>query len=131
MRFPCPCCGHLTLDEGPGDYELCPVCFWEDDGHQLRYPMSPDGANGVSLTEAQQVYAGSGAMHPDFRGKVRTPRRDEPLDDGWRLFDPALDWTNPVLDGDQWPVNHDALYYWRATYWNGDQHALPHAPRLG
>ena len=25
-RFPCPCCGHLTLPAGPGDYELCPVC---------------------------------------------------------------------------------------------------------
>ena len=27
----CPCCGSLTLPAG-GQYELCPVCFWEDDG---------------------------------------------------------------------------------------------------
>ncbi|MEV5002836.1 CPCC family cysteine-rich protein [Nocardioides sp. LML1-1-1.1] len=127
-RLPCPCCGHLTLDEGPGDFEICEVCFWEDDGVQLRYPMSPEGPNGVSLMEAQQAYTRSGAMHPGFRRKVRTPHHDEPLDAGWRPFDPALDWTNPALDGDQWPVNAEALYYWRDTYWNGDQHRLPAAP---
>ncbi len=29
--YPCPCCSFLTLS-GRGDYEICPVCFWEDDG---------------------------------------------------------------------------------------------------
>lgn len=124
-RFPCPCCGHLTLDSGPGDYDLCPVCFWEDDGGQLRFPMSPDGANGISLMEAQGIYAKRGAMHSDFVRKVRKARADEPLDDGWRPFDPDRDWTEPALAGDQWPVNAAALYYWRPTYWNGDQHTLP------
>lgn len=127
MRFPCPCCGHLTLGDGPDDVDLCPVCFWEHDAHQLRYPMSAEGPN-VSLVEAQQAYARYGAMDRGFRGKVRPPRPDEPLDAGWRPFDPATDWTNPALDGDQWPVNADALYYWRDTYWNGDQHRLPAAP---
>lgn len=127
--FPCPCCGRLTLSRGPGAYELCPVCFWEDDPEQLRYPMSADGVNGVSLVEAQAAYRRLGAVGKDFKKKVRQPRRDEPLDDGWRPFDPAQDWTNPVLDGDQWPVNAEALYYWRPTYWNGDQHRLPEPPR--
>jgi hypothetical protein len=124
-RFPCPCCGHLTLDSGPGDYELCPVCFWEDDGGQLRFPMSADGANGISLMEAQRVYAKRGAMDGDFARNVRRARRDEPIEDGWRPFDPDLDWSEPALAGDQWPVNLEALYYWRSTYWNGDQHKLP------
>ncbi len=27
-RFPCPCCGFLTLpEEPPGTYDICPVCF--------------------------------------------------------------------------------------------------------
>ncbi|GAB7006957.1 hypothetical protein JCM18899A_44300 [Nocardioides sp. AN3] len=124
-RFPCPCCGHLTLPQGPGDYELCPICFWEDDGGQLRYPLSPDGANGISLAEAQQVYRRLGAMDQVFKRKVRKPRQDEPVDEGWRPFDPDLDWTVPALDDDRWPVNTEALYYWRPTYWNGDQHRLP------
>lgn len=28
---PCPCCGFLTLGER-SNFEICPVCFWEDDG---------------------------------------------------------------------------------------------------
>lgn len=28
--FACPCCGYLTLDER-GEFEICNVCFWEDD----------------------------------------------------------------------------------------------------
>lgn len=128
MRFPCPCCGHLSLRTGPGDFELCEICRWEDDDGQLRYPMSPDGANGISLMQAQQAYARGGASDKNGRRRARRPRADEPLDDGWRPFDPALDWTDPVLTGDQWPVNPEALYYWRDTYWNGDQHRLPAAP---
>jgi hypothetical protein len=29
--YPCPCCGFVTLSER-SVYEICPVCFWEDDG---------------------------------------------------------------------------------------------------
>ena len=124
-RHPCPCCGHLALPQGPGDYELCPVCFWEDDIAQLRWPMSPDGANGISLMEAQQTYQRIGAMDKEFRRQVRRARRSEPLEEGWRPFDPSVDWTAPTLDGERWPKNYEALYYWRTTYWNGDPDRLP------
>ncbi|WGL51639.1 CPCC family cysteine-rich protein [Nocardioides sp. BP30] len=127
-RFPCPCCGHLTLPEGPGDFGLCPVCFWEDDPGQLRRPLSPVGANGISLAEAQQSYRRLGAMSRTFQSRVRAPRPDEPLDAGWRPFDPAVDGNAPELDGDRWPVNPEALYYWRPTSWNGDQHRLSLPP---
>ncbi|NJP26805.1 hypothetical protein FLW53_21955 [Microbispora sp. SCL1-1] len=29
--YPCPCCGFLALNVR-GGYEICPVCFREDDG---------------------------------------------------------------------------------------------------
>jgi Cysteine-rich CPCC len=29
--YRCPCCGFITLTERSAD-EICPVCFWEDDG---------------------------------------------------------------------------------------------------
>ena len=29
--YRCPCCGFKTL-YGRGHDEICPVCFWEDDG---------------------------------------------------------------------------------------------------
>ena len=28
----CPCCGACTLDSR-GEFEICRVCWWEDDGH--------------------------------------------------------------------------------------------------
>lgn len=120
-RWPCPCCGHLTLDEGPGDYELCPVCGWEDDGGQLRWPLSSDGANGISLVEAQVTYARTGAAHEDS-SRVRPARDDEPLDPGFRPLDLDRDWfeSNPPSSYQpRWPADLQRLYWWRPTYWEG------------
>ena len=53
----CPCCCCKTLD-GRGGFDICPVCFWEDDG-QDDYDADdvrggPNGA--LSLTEARANY---------------------------------------------------------------------------
>ncbi|WP_132285335.1 CPCC family cysteine-rich protein [Kribbella sp. VKM Ac-2568] len=50
-RFPCVCCGHLTMSDQAGSFEICPVCFWEDDLVQLRWPTSAIGANRVPLVD--------------------------------------------------------------------------------
>ena len=35
-KYKCPCCGFYTFDEKlNGNYDICPVCFWEDDPIQL------------------------------------------------------------------------------------------------
>ncbi|MER8087630.1 CPCC family cysteine-rich protein [Streptomyces sp. NPDC094048] len=34
----------------PGAYAIHPVCFWEDDAIQFRWPTMDGGANRVSLT---------------------------------------------------------------------------------
>ena len=49
IRYPCPCCGYLTLPEegGSGSFDICPVCRWEDDNGQFRHPEMPGGANVV------------------------------------------------------------------------------------
>lgn len=49
VKYPCPCCGYLVFDESPGSYEICPICFWEDDLSQLRFPRMSVGANRVSF----------------------------------------------------------------------------------
>ncbi|NIP43329.1 MAG: hypothetical protein GWN61_14025, partial [candidate division Zixibacteria bacterium] len=35
MIYTCPCCGYRTLDDPPGSYDICGICFWEDDTVQL------------------------------------------------------------------------------------------------
>lgn len=54
MLHPCPACGFAVFDEPPGSYDVCPICDWEDDAVQLRYPAMRGGANGESLYEYQQ-----------------------------------------------------------------------------
>ncbi|MBJ8192719.1 hypothetical protein JDS79_38930, partial [Bacillus cereus] len=49
-KYTCPCCGYKTLnDEPPGTYDICEICFWEDDGIQFADPDYDGGANIVSL----------------------------------------------------------------------------------
>ena len=38
-KFACPCCGYKTFAEQPnGHYDICEVCFWEDDPIQFDDP---------------------------------------------------------------------------------------------
>ncbi len=76
--YPCPHCGNLTLGEPPPEtFEVCPVCYWEDDDVQYRDPEFRGGANKVILCEARTNYASFGASAEGFGGQVRTPRLDE------------------------------------------------------
>lgn len=114
---PCPCCGHHTLT-GRGDYDLCPVCFWEDDPDQLRWPDSADGVNGKSLIESQQTYLRLGAMDEVFVSKVRPARSSEPIDDGWRPVDPDIDSFEPTgVELGTAAEFYTGPYWWRSTFW--------------
>jgi hypothetical protein len=78
QRFPCPCCGHLTLDSAPpGTFHICEVCFWEDDPIQFQDPEYTGGANVPSLREAAANFAAFGASERRFVKFVRKPRADE------------------------------------------------------
>lgn len=73
-RFACPCCGFLTLrSEDRGSYEICKVCFWEDDEVQLRDPDLAGGANSVSLNQARETFKHEGVSELRFKDKVRRP----------------------------------------------------------
>lgn len=74
--FACPCCGYLTLPTRT-DWDLCPVCFWEDDPSQSADESSDNGANGVSLLEARANYRRLGAIDQAFVAKVRPPLVEE------------------------------------------------------
>ena len=49
----CPCCGKTFVTE----YDVCEVCFWENDPIQLRKPDFRGGANQMSLNEARIAYS--------------------------------------------------------------------------
>ena len=77
-RWPCACCTCFTLEEaGRSSYQVCPVCFWEDDGHQYHHPDSAAGANRVSLRRAIGNYRAQRASEPGFRNRVRAPTPEE------------------------------------------------------
>ncbi len=74
--FPCPCCGNYTLP-GDGEYDICPVCFWEDDPAQKKDPNMEGGANKLSLSKSRENYKLYGACEERFRDRVRQPLPEE------------------------------------------------------
>jgi hypothetical protein len=76
--YPCPCCGFLTIGEQPpGTFEICSVCFWEDDNVQFDDPDYAGGANKVSLNEARRSFAAFGAKSKEALKFVRKPLPEE------------------------------------------------------
>ncbi len=94
-KYQCLCCGYKTLDSR-GEFDICPVCFWEDDTY-FNYcgkPMTsmyhdgepameelldiPSGANhGLTLRAAQENYRLFGACEKDMLPHVRKPHSSE------------------------------------------------------
>ncbi len=73
----CPCCGHATLSER-GFYQICPVCFWEDDGQDSAdADVERGGPNRVSLRTGRATYLAIGASVEADRAHTRAPTREE------------------------------------------------------
>jgi hypothetical protein len=72
--YPCHCCGFWTLsDPQSGSYEICPVCFWEDDPVQNEDPGYAGGANQLCLLDARLNFVRFGAFDERAVGHVRPP----------------------------------------------------------
>jgi hypothetical protein len=83
-RLACLCCGHPTRTEKTsGAFEICPVCFWEDDSVQSADPGYAGGANAVSLLEARRNFREFGASERQDLEHVRPPRPDEVPSGAW------------------------------------------------
>jgi hypothetical protein len=72
----CPCCGYHTLGE-ERQWEVCPVCWWEDDPVQFDDPDFRGGANVRSLNEAKDLFRSIGVADPKMKGRERPPNPDE------------------------------------------------------
>ncbi|MFB8424956.1 CPCC family cysteine-rich protein [Priestia megaterium] len=86
-KYTCPCCGYNTLEEEPpGTFDICEICFWEDDGVQFNDPDYEGGANVISLKEAQRNFAEYGACDKDSVKFVRKRNEFDKKDPQWRPF---------------------------------------------
>ncbi|MBM7705776.1 hypothetical protein JOD03_000677 [Chryseomicrobium aureum] len=83
----CPCCGYKTLEEPPGNFEICPICYWEDDTLQREDPFYTGGANEESLYEAQQNFLKFGASCEKYIASVRKPNFNDSKDMSFRLIE--------------------------------------------
>ena len=73
-KYFCRCCGYNTLKQFPnGTYEICEICFWEDDIYQTENPDDEDGPNRVSLLQARKNFEDFGACEFDMKIHVRKP----------------------------------------------------------
>jgi hypothetical protein len=54
----CQCCDHLTLPNR-GEYDICPVCFWEDDGTDQLDVRSD--TNHMTLRQGRENFSRIGA----------------------------------------------------------------------
>ena len=77
-KYRCPCCCFRTI-ECRGGFDICQVCYWEDDGQDNHdaddVRGGPNGA--LSLSVARQNYRKIGACHERFLNCVRKPNDDE------------------------------------------------------
>lgn len=94
-KYRCLCCGYKTM-ESRGEFDICPVCFWEDDVYldfsndtitNLYSDKEPrleelldirSGANhGLTLREGIENYKAYGACEKDMLEYVRPPKVEE------------------------------------------------------
>ena len=66
IRYKCPCCSYKTLSE-KGRFDVCKICFWEDDGQDdIDADIIRGGPNrSLSLTQARLNFSEFGACGED------------------------------------------------------------------
>jgi hypothetical protein len=76
--YPCPCCKFKTLSQR-GGFEICEVCFWEDDGQDDHdADIVRGGPNSdLSLTKGRENFKKYGASDPKDLPHVRKALPEE------------------------------------------------------
>lgn len=135
------------MSEPPGSYNICPICWWQDDWIQTLDPTSAGGANSVSLIEAQANFQQFDTKVP---GHGRAPGPNDRRESGWRPINKELDLiglddeatygvpTPPELlelgegspkrlfgaiSNPEEAADPERLYWWRPTYWRRNKSA--------
>ena len=77
-RFQCPCCDYFTLTR-QGGYEVCPVCYWEDDGTGLAALDAVSTSNHTTLRTARLNFERIGATDDSAVPLVAPPEERDGL----------------------------------------------------
>lgn len=85
-RYYCICCGYDSLTDEPGHYCICPVCYWEDDPTQRDHPDEEDGANKISLRQAQINFEQFGACEKEMIKNVIKPDHTYRRNPQWKIL---------------------------------------------
>lgn len=89
-KYVCIICGYRTL-ESRFDWDICPVCFWEDDVvlENGEDPTSPAN-DGLSVSQAQANFLLFGACSKEHMNVVRGPLPEEARAPSWRPLESAI-----------------------------------------
>lgn len=112
--FPCPCCGYLVFPAMAGSFDVCPICYWEDDDAQLLDPNHVGESNRISLIEAQNNFMEKGWSDKRFAPQVSKPTPEDQRAPGWRRVREGTDDERPLEMREEWTgeVRLKMLYYW-------------------
>ncbi|NJS13240.1 MAG: enoyl-CoA hydratase/isomerase family protein [Sphingopyxis sp.] len=77
-NYHCPCCGYPTL-KTRGGFEICPICYWEDDGQDDHDVLAVRGGPNyeLSLSSARKNFREIGACEAGMIRHVRPPTKEE------------------------------------------------------
>ncbi len=114
-KHTCVCCGHRVFDN-LFNFEICPVCGWEDDPLQIRFPLEK-GSNRVCLVEAQVNFAKTGVLYKGFLNFSDGKKYEK--DPKWRAFDKKdkIELREDGINEIEYPTDMTKLYYWSEEYW--------------
>ena len=70
----CICCEYLVIE---GDFDICPVCYWQKDFFQEKNIDDAGGPNLVSLRDAKENFKTFGVIEKRFKKHVRLPLDNE------------------------------------------------------
>lgn len=107
-KFPCPCCGYLSLPRR-GLLDHCEICFWEDDGQDdLTAHLDNGGPNRGTLWEHRATFLKHEWISGPLAPQTRAPKPDEPLVRRWDLYDGVALERIPPESCLPWNCLHDA-----------------------
>lgn len=102
----CPCCGSRTIEER-GNFEICNVCWWEDDGQDNESADKIYGGPnyGISLTQGRNNFLKFGLYDPERKDLMNNK---EPISKYLKGREFAIDGKFVIEKGTNWKAKiHD------------------------